>query len=90
MLATTCHNHPDRPAIAVCVSCRKSICQSCSTLWEGMHHCVDCLAARRAAKVSRGAVAASLALALLAGGLLFAATHLRAVIWSLVAGKLSG
>ncbi|HEY0781566.1 MAG TPA: B-box zinc finger protein [Thermoanaerobaculia bacterium] len=89
MLSTTCHNHPDRPAIAVCVSCRESICQSCSTLWEGMHHCVDCLAARRAAKVARGAVAASLVLLLISAGLLFAATHLRAVILALVAGKLS-
>ena len=75
-----CFNHPDRPALAICVDCRRSICQSCSTLWEGIHCCVDCLAKRRAAVTERGS---ALRLALLTLGtltLLFGATILRAWI----------
>ena len=43
-----------RSAIAICVACRKPICQACSTLWEGIHHCTACLAQRRAAVGRRG------------------------------------
>lgn len=81
-----CFNHPDRPALAVCVDCRRSICQSCSTLWEGIHCCVDCLAKRRAAVTERGS---ALRLALLTLGtlaLLCGATILRAWIGAVVVG----
>ena len=88
-LARSCHNHPDRPAVAVCVSCREPICPSCSTLWEGMHHCVDCLAERRAAVARRGTVLPALVLVALSIALLFAITHLRAMVDALLAGRFS-
>lgn len=44
---TACANHPERPAMAMCMACRKRICQTCSTEWDGIHFCVDCLAEQR-------------------------------------------
>jgi hypothetical protein len=83
-----CFNHPDRPALAICVDCRRPICQSCSTLWEGIHCCVDCLAKRRVAVTERGS---ALRLAVLILGtlvLLFGATVLRAWIGAVLAEAL--
>jgi hypothetical protein len=45
----TCFHHPDRPAIALCVACRKRICAACATPWEGRQHCAACLLALGAA-----------------------------------------
>jgi hypothetical protein len=39
-----CAHHPDRPSLALCMSCRQSICQECSTQWEGINYCIDCVA----------------------------------------------
>lgn len=75
---THCFFHPDRPALAICVSCRKPICQSCSTLWEGMHHCATCLALRRSAVVERGTALRTAALGLFTLALLAGVTFLRA------------
>lgn len=81
-----CFYHPDRQALAVCVSCRKPICQSCSTLWEGMHHCASCLAGRRAAVAGSGAAVRTAVLGLLTLGLLVGASFLRAWIGVALAG----
>ena len=81
-----CFYHPDRPALAICVSCRKPICPSCSTLWEGMHHCAACLAERRAAVVERGAALRTVLVGLLTLGLLAGLTFLRAWIGAALAG----
>lgn len=79
-LATArCFNHADRPAFAVCVSCRKAVCQSCATLWEGRHFCVDCLAGQRAGAGRRRALARTLLVVAAAAALLFVATYLR--VW---------
>ena len=43
-----CANHPDRPAHAVCMACRKVVCQECATEWDGVNYCVACLAEKRA------------------------------------------
>ncbi|HEY2737612.1 MAG TPA: hypothetical protein VGK45_04355 [Thermoanaerobaculia bacterium] len=77
---TRCFFHPDRPAMAICVSCHRSICASCSTLWEGIHCCVDCLAVRREAVVRRGARLRTLGVVLASLALLAAVTFLRARI----------
>lgn len=45
--STVCSNHPERPAMAKCMACDKRICQTCSTVWDGIHYCVECLAQRR-------------------------------------------
>src|SRR5438094_331428 len=51
--ARLCVHHPARPAFAVCMTCRKPICQECATQWDGIYHCTTCLAARRGATVRR-------------------------------------
>ena len=80
-----CRNHPDRPAVAICVSCGKPVCAACSTRWEGMHHCISCLAARRAAAGDRGAVLRAVGMALLALALAAGVTLLRAVAGAAIA-----
>jgi len=75
---TRCFAHPDRPAVAVCMSCRRPVCASCSTLWEGIHCCVDCLAERRAAAGQRSVRLRTAAVLLAALALLAAVTFLRA------------
>jgi hypothetical protein len=85
LLATRCFNHPGRPAVAICVSCGKAVCASCSTPWEGMHHCISCLAARRAAAGDRRAAVRSIAVAILAVAAAVAVTLLRAVAGALLA-----
>jgi hypothetical protein len=75
---THCFYHPDRPALAICVSCRNPICQSCSTLWEGMHHCATCLAVRRAAVEESATDWRTVALVLVTLALLAGTTVLRA------------
>ena len=50
--AGVCANHQGRPGHALCMSCRKVVCQECATEWDGINYCVACLAARRGA--SRG------------------------------------
>lgn len=79
-LATArCFNHADRPAFAFCVSCRKALCQSCATLWEGRYFCVTCLSEQRAG-VGRRRVRLQILLAVAAAAaLLFVATYLR--VW---------
>jgi hypothetical protein len=33
-----CKNHPDRPAIGVCVITQQAICSECSTRYEGVNY----------------------------------------------------
>ena len=33
-----CVNHPDRPAIGICVITQKAICGECSTRYEGVNY----------------------------------------------------
>ena len=75
-----CAEHPDRHSHAMCMSCRKLLCQECTTLWEGINYCRECVGRLAAPEVrkSRGlgavfmivfAVAMALALVRLAVGL---------------------
>jgi len=89
ILAARCHYHPDRPALALCVSCRKPLCQSCSTTWEGLHLCVSCLAERRAAAGGHGDALRAVGVGLLALALLAAATLLRTGVAAWIARSLS-
>lgn len=45
-----CAHHPDRPGHALCMACRRVVCQECATEWDGINYCVECLAARRQAE----------------------------------------
>jgi hypothetical protein len=48
LTAQTCAYHPERPGFALCMSCRKVVCEECATTWAGVNHCRTCLAAVRA------------------------------------------
>ncbi len=43
-LSGTCHYHPMRAGIGVCVECRQVVCAECSTQFEGINRCAACLA----------------------------------------------
>jgi len=40
---TRCHNHPDREAVARCVSCGRFYCRECITEHHGRMICAFCL-----------------------------------------------
>ena len=41
-----CANHPERFGHALCMSCSRTICQECATVWDGINYCAACLAKR--------------------------------------------
>lgn len=79
-IGQSCAQHPGRPGFALCMSCRKVVCQECATTWEGVNHCRPCLAKKSAGSGSGGSAGAIL---LWVGGcaLLFLAAG-RALAWS--------
>ncbi|HLA77947.1 MAG TPA: hypothetical protein VJU18_10250 [Vicinamibacteria bacterium] len=78
--ARACANHSDRPGHAVCMACRKVVCRECATEWDGINHCVTCLAARRHGVRTRSSSFVWVSV-LLASGLLFLAT-IRLMVWT--------
>jgi hypothetical protein len=76
--AQRCAHHADRPGIALCMSCRKVVCQECTTTWDGVNHCRPCLSARgtqraeRTSPVAWAVWAAAMLLLLAAAGRLMA------------------
>ena len=74
-LSGTCHYHPMRPGIGVCVECRQVVCAECTTQFEGVNRCAACLArlGRRQESRARGSELGlgNLLTLLLAFGLLF-------------------
>lgn len=81
-----CANHASRPAFAVCMTCRKAICQECATQWDGIYHCTSCLAARRGATVRSSRAAGWLGL--IAASLVLLYVSARVMVWAgaLIAG----
>ena len=81
-----CSFHAARPAYAVCMNCRKTLCQECATQWDGIWHCAACLAAMRGATVRRSQWAGWITVALTSLILLFFSA--RVMVWSgaLIAG----
>lgn len=52
-----CKNHPDRPAIGVCIITHQAICAECSTRYEGVNYSKEglrILQERRQAQESAG------------------------------------
>jgi hypothetical protein len=45
-LSQTCVHHPGRRGFALCMACRKVVCQECATQWKGVNYCRTCLAQR--------------------------------------------
>jgi hypothetical protein len=82
MAAATCAFHVDRSALALCMSCRRSLCQECATTWDGIHYCAACVAAVRQKAAPRGSRLATLATAVAVVALSWLVARLTA--WSLV------
>ncbi len=38
-----CSYHDDRPAVGICMRCRRPICAACCTRLDGVNHCHRCL-----------------------------------------------
>lgn len=53
LTAQTCAHHPERLGFALCMSCRRVVCQECATTWGGVNHCRPCLRQLRAAAEER-------------------------------------
>ncbi len=45
---TFCINHPDRPAVGICVITKNPICEECSTRYDGVNYSREGLAIMRA------------------------------------------
>lgn len=70
-----CHYHPDRPGLGICVECRNVICTECTTQFEGINRCAQCLGKRlaqaKALLVRKDWSAGNVFLALISVALLF-------------------
>jgi hypothetical protein len=75
-----CKNHPDRPAIGVCIITHEAICSECSTRYEGVNYSKEGLRIlqerRRGADRPRPASAQNIIL------LLFSPLMLLLLYWS--------
>jgi hypothetical protein len=78
-LASGCTNHPERPAIALCMACGAAVCQECATTRDGIHYCASCLAGGFEAAGARISWLGWLASLVAAVGLVFALTRL--MVW---------
>ncbi len=52
-----CANHPDRPAIGICVVTHKPICAECSTRYEGVNYSKEGLEILRNQRARQGSEA---------------------------------
>jgi len=41
-----CNYHPERTGLGICVECRRVICRECTTQFEGINRCANCLQKR--------------------------------------------
>ena len=74
-----CADHPDRPAHARCMSCRKVLCDECATTWDGINYCSRCLHARGTSSKTRAAWFPALVLLSLVAALSLA--HAQVLVW---------
>ena len=85
-LSKTCANHPDRSAAAICVDCRRSICQECATRWDGINYCISCLRKKRGVTAKRRPFLAYVPVIAGSGAMLAAAAWLLVWMGALIAG----
>lgn len=52
-----CVHHPQRAGIGLCVLCRRTVCAECTTQYDGINRCADCLKTLRTQEVTATAVA---------------------------------
>jgi hypothetical protein len=79
-VAEYCAQHPDRHGCALCMSCRKVVCQECATTWDGVNLCRSCLASRGATAASRRQIRAWVSFAVFCAAALWVAAH--GLAWS--------
>lgn len=72
--------HADRHAFARCMICAKTLCQGCSTQWDGIWHCASCLGVKRGAKVERSPLLSWIGVTIVSAALLF--TGARLMVWT--------
>lgn len=79
-----CQYHPDRVGVGICVECRRVICSECTTQFEGINRCAQCLAAKLQKSEKLGArrewTFGNVALALIGMALLFGGVYATALI----------
>ena len=74
-----CANHPERFGHALCMTCRKTVCQECATEWEGINYCVSCLKRRRQSSKARPSLIGWALVGTAAVALFYAAC--KAMVW---------
>ena len=81
-----CTHHPPRQAFALCMACRKPLCQECATQWDGIWHCASCLGKKRRAAKPQSRAIGWISAALMTLLLLFLSA--RVLVWAgaLIAG----
>jgi hypothetical protein len=84
--AKFCFVHPQRGAFALCMKCRRNICQECATQWDGIYHCAQCLAAQRGASRSKSRLTGWLTLTAASLILLYVSAHVMVWAGALLAG----
>ncbi len=79
-----CALHPEVPAIGVCVSCRRVVCDSCSTRLQGRNFCSTCLVRKADAAAPEAAHESGVVASLGVGALAIAAmAALASAFWGL-------
>ncbi|MGQ0506399.1 MAG: hypothetical protein ACT4TC_13890 [Myxococcaceae bacterium] len=81
-----CHYHPDRAGLGICVECRRVICRECTTPFEGINRCAQCLNAKHAEAKRLGArtewSVGTVLLALIGFAVFFGGVYLTAAVLS--------
>lgn len=82
--ALNCVFHPDVPGIGICVSCRRVVCDACSTRLQGRNFCSECLSGRAVAGRDEAGPDSPALVRLALGMLALACTGLLAALASAV------
>lgn len=78
--------HPERFSHAVCMSCRRFMCQECTTQWDGINYCVECVVRQRPEKTARTAAVSLILMMCAAAAAAFGIVRLIVVIGASLAG----
>jgi hypothetical protein len=81
-----CAEHPDRHSHAVCMSCRKALCQECTTQWEGINYCRACVTALATVPVKRARPFGGIIMVLLSAAMIFALVRAAVAMGVFLAG----
>ena len=68
------------------MSCRKALCQECTTQWEGINYCRTCVTALATVPVKRARPAGAIVMTLIAAAMLFALMRAAVAMGVFLAG----